>query len=471
MPDSDVNLYLEEIDVLIQQGFFEKADSLLKIYFDTTNETELSEPLRIKYLRMKGRLKYLVGEYKESLEWYSNILVLTSQAEYLGYAYSGLASNYLELGDYNLAIKNNLEALYWRKRALEIDPINKDNQRLLVGTYANIGENYRKAGALDQAYEYLTQGVQLGEKYEQKIPLIYVYQILAVLAENIGHYREAEEHYGTVLTLAKQNKNILHQILALSNLSYLYNRHKDPRDALKYAIECWELIEKSEVRDGPVFIYAVINSVETLDRNFRPVEAIKILNQVAVDTIKNPHLIRKIKIATLRTLYLLWVPGEEILEELTFLLYQQTTLEGIYDVFFEIGVIQTKSIDSPLIIQKILPWVLYAENIAKKQNYITILAELVSVRTILLALITNSKENILEMVKELDSFINNPVISLEIKELIQESKKKLSILELYLDTSEEDYQYIHEIISPNDFLAYLRTLKDITSKVYGDKIK
>lgn len=129
-----------------------------------------------------------LGRCNEALDYYTELLELKKRKNqpYLASVLQNIANVYIELGNYEIAMKTLNEVLANQKASLT------ENHEYIGATYMNIGNVYRKMGKCDEALSCYQDSVKI---YKRKLP--ETHPLMKELLDNI-----------TVLNQGKNDMNI-----------------------------------------------------------------------------------------------------------------------------------------------------------------------------------------------------------------------------------------------------------------------
>jgi tetratricopeptide (TPR) repeat protein len=127
-----------------------------------------------------------MGNYDKALEYYNKSLQLTSDPNTIATIYNRVGMIYEKKGDHNKAID-------YIKKAIEIDQANGNHSRTVLDMIC-IASPYINLGNFSEAERYLTQGLEIAKKLDDKSWEAYVYIGLSSLYSVQNQEALAEEY-------------------------------------------------------------------------------------------------------------------------------------------------------------------------------------------------------------------------------------------------------------------------------------
>jgi len=140
-----------------------------------------------------------MGNYDKALEYYNKSLQLTSDPNTIATIYNRIGMIYEKKGDHNKAID-------YIKKAIEIDQANGNHSRTVLDMIC-IASPYINLGNFSEAKRYLTQGLEIAKKLDDKSWEAYVYIGLSNLYSVQNQEALAEEYRTKAYNLYKSIGN------------------------------------------------------------------------------------------------------------------------------------------------------------------------------------------------------------------------------------------------------------------------
>jgi len=223
-------------DILDKKGSFQKGIETLK-FLEATYSGILSESQNHKLTIMISEFYNRTGQYSEVLTQLEPILSSIENPGILGGALAslGLANN--QLGRYNIAVEQYLDAIEAYKRGDHPEFVAEIYNRLgmlyyyieeyktsiryylmhletaeelgdikkLGNGYVNIGASYRAAGDLDTALDYYEKGVAMAEQTGNVVDMARVNMNMANLYSEQKQFEKALQYYRKSLAVSEVN--------------------------------------------------------------------------------------------------------------------------------------------------------------------------------------------------------------------------------------------------------------------------
>ncbi|MCP3674725.1 MAG: tetratricopeptide repeat protein [Gammaproteobacteria bacterium] len=299
---------LEAFESYIKEGFLytqpEKAVELIKLEYDFASKKGLERYMG-GALKAQGVTQYLLGNYKSSIDFYNQALVIFNKLklpEHIASCLNALGISYFVSGDSNAAIDyhsqslviseklgdkkmmatslNNLGITYQRKADYPkaIDYFTRSaaiNEKLELykasgSSLTNLGVIYATLGdyskALDYHYRGLSiyennSGLSINDKQNYKYMISGSLNYIGVIYTHQGNYAKAIEYFTRSLVLSEEIKHKHNISKTLSLIGDIYVQQENYEDALGYFFRSLRLAEEMGRNDG---IANALNSIGTV---------------------------------------------------------------------------------------------------------------------------------------------------------------------------------------------------------------
>ncbi len=194
-PKDQIRSLLNMSDIYLDQGFYEKADSTIRLALSLSLSHGVEKGTADSYFNL-SILRSEKGEYVASndaalagLEIYlrQNILKM------VGASYENIGLNYLSLKNYDKAIENYKKSRHWFRESSE--------QRGISSSDLNIGGIFLEMGKLDSARYYFEHGLQIAIHTQAKRLEAWHLQALAEIAIEESKYNDAIRKLQDALTI------------------------------------------------------------------------------------------------------------------------------------------------------------------------------------------------------------------------------------------------------------------------------
>ncbi len=229
------------IDLLIELG----DELILKSYYESIEYYYQSKALALK-LKDTARIVYslvgitdvhsMLGEYKEALSILNEAIALSSNnIELLATTHSRLAIEYFHIGDYDLSIKNDRISLQYNKQL-------NDSLQIAYDIH-NIGTYYLAIGKIDSAIiNYKLSNTYLGDKKD--ILRAYNNSRMGFSHSNSEQYKEAIKYHHLALDIYAKDSLIYDMAFEENYIASAYFNGHQLDKSLKHAFKAIELTKQ-----------------------------------------------------------------------------------------------------------------------------------------------------------------------------------------------------------------------------------
>ena len=171
----------------------------------------------------------------------------------------------MELADYFLA-QNPDSTLYYSRISQNIGK-QTNNYKLVIRSYAKMGEAYQKQSKIKEAISYYQHGIRLAEKHNEKSLAGTIYNGIGVCYFYLNDLKKAE-HYLELAAKAKKDANDYQYYAFISaNLATLQISKQLPGKAVKTLKDA---ISTLEVQKQPQYMATVYNSLGAAYQAVKP---------------------------------------------------------------------------------------------------------------------------------------------------------------------------------------------------------
>ncbi|MCP9756632.1 tetratricopeptide repeat-containing sensor histidine kinase [Lacihabitans sp. CCS-44] len=195
-----------------------------KSKFYLTRALEISKNNKEKNLEMRalktlGLFYHESGNFKESLKYYEEAIVLAkaeNDEDYLYWIYVGIANSHIALEDYKKA-----QLMYFKAAEYQKKQKNYDTYASHLATAANL---YRRLNNIDAAEKPLLEAYAISKKYKDDWTLIDVSRFLGMFYTDKYEFEKANQYLNESLRLSKahhDNSSILKVFYTLEKLHYV----------------------------------------------------------------------------------------------------------------------------------------------------------------------------------------------------------------------------------------------------------
>lgn len=232
-----------------------KADSA-RYYFEKSlklSRDHQFKNIEVMCLNNLGMFHWNQSHYKQALNYFFQALKMyENQGSERGTA-APLNNIGLIYQDMNLPEKS----LEYHQKALEIrEKYNLEKDQ--VASLNNIGINLKTLGRFHEAVMVLEKGLKLADKSNNKIGFYQILDNLANTYQELGDYSKAIDLYFKALNKPENYEfDERENISILVNLVSLFNYKNQPKEALKYSKQAFDLIDKypaESIANGELYL-------------------------------------------------------------------------------------------------------------------------------------------------------------------------------------------------------------------------
>lgn len=183
------------------------------------SKTQEKRNLEMRALKILGLFYHESGNYKESLKYYEQAIVLAkseNDEDYSYWIYVGIANSHIALEDYQKA-----QSMYFKAAEYQKKQKNYDTYASHLATAANL---YRRLNNIDAAEKPLLEAYEISKKYKDDWTLIDVSRFLGMLYTDKYQFDKADKYLQESLRLSKthhDNSSILKVYYTLEKLNYV----------------------------------------------------------------------------------------------------------------------------------------------------------------------------------------------------------------------------------------------------------
>ncbi|MHC1776136.1 MAG: tetratricopeptide repeat protein [Lentimicrobium sp.] len=181
-------------------------------------------------LKNLGIAHYYLSNYRQSLEYYEQALVIYKQIKDDDGIGSTLNNSGLILetqGDYSGALKRYMEASALFSKTEE------KNEKLAL-SYTNLGNAYYTLGRFDKALDYLSQALKIHEKTGDSTGLSKSYNNIGNIFLSLKDYKVAAGYYHKAEYINKRQNNLKSLSTSYNNLGIAMQGMGNIKEALDY---------------------------------------------------------------------------------------------------------------------------------------------------------------------------------------------------------------------------------------------
>ncbi|QCR21811.1 tetratricopeptide repeat-containing sensor histidine kinase [Pontibacter sp. SGAir0037] len=182
--------------------------------------------------------QYVLTDAKKAIEHATSARVLAKELNFPkgeAKALNLLGSSQLVLGNYNLALNANFDALKIGERTSDTS--------IIVDSYAGLGIMYHKMNDLERAIKYCTDAAFYAQQSGYKSGLARAYNSIGVLYQEKKEYKKALLYYEKSAKLEKEIGDQRALGVALLNIGDLHLYLHDPAGGLPYLFQALSITE------------------------------------------------------------------------------------------------------------------------------------------------------------------------------------------------------------------------------------
>jgi diguanylate cyclase (GGDEF)-like protein len=237
------------------------AEALETFLSNYTLCNELSKPDRASVALNNAAIVYsFLGDYANALELYTKSLELCKTLDYR----EGIGRALKNIGVTHFEMKHYLEALEYLQQALGFKELD-DEPQLRSYTLVDVARCYKALGNTDKALAYVTQGLELAEKIENRTGIADALDELGTLHLERGNLGDAQECLDRSLWIKRDiNEPPGQMTTQLIRCKLFFAQHK-PDLALRVLQEAFELAEMVGSKTGLYQVHLALSEAhETL---------------------------------------------------------------------------------------------------------------------------------------------------------------------------------------------------------------
>ncbi len=181
-------------------------------------------------LKNLGVAHYYLSNYRQSLEYYEQALIIYKQIKDDDGIGSTLNNSGLILetqGDYSGALKRYMEASALFSKTEE------KNEKLAL-SYTNLGNVYYTLGRFDKALDYLSQALKIHEKTGDSTGLSKSYNNIGNVFLSLRDFKVASDYYHKAENINKRQNNLKSLSTSYNNLGIAMQGMGNIKEALEY---------------------------------------------------------------------------------------------------------------------------------------------------------------------------------------------------------------------------------------------
>lgn len=278
---SNVNIYANKSDISLRKGNFEMSLSNINKAIDYQNKLIVKEGVKHKMKKIslqlnKGIILSEIGDINElndALEIYNRIPddilelglnhnVFDANIEILSLI--GRANLYHKIGQYNLSIKDNKNALLLIGDVINYNPFYYEYQKGKIKI--NLGNSYKEIRGFENAELNIKEGISIYEKFYNKDPnrflieLLSTKEALGTLYLSQGKYQNASIEFEELSKEMDKNfeesntKYTMQYVRLYYNMGVAYQALNNKEKAVRFLKKSRNLVRNVRNRESPFIL-------------------------------------------------------------------------------------------------------------------------------------------------------------------------------------------------------------------------
>jgi two-component system, sensor histidine kinase and response regulator len=227
------------------------ADEAIKLAELLDNKSRLA----LAY-NTKGVAYDYAGNYKKATEYYYQALKIWESTR----DSTGLSSVYNNVGSIYNVQGNFDKASEFYNKSLNISLALKDSGSI-AKSYNNLGSIYQQKGELNKALSFILKGLNLKKKTSDKTSIILSLNNVGYLYSDLGEWRKAITYHREALQMEDSNAITLNKAYSLYGLAQAYLFGKEPKRALNYALQNFEIVKAIDAKDEIKIAAELLNDI------------------------------------------------------------------------------------------------------------------------------------------------------------------------------------------------------------------